>query len=184
MNEISDSVEMLHEKPNKGMPVFTWILVLRELVEKIVVYAPDKSNGHRQQQIDRDNSVKLVNAFNRLCKRFLSLFQFLIVTCKGVFHSRPHKFNTANFKTRRKSYKNKKKVYVHRSEWLIFENTHPAIISQHDFDLVSELRRNKRKIQKCGEVNPFSGMVYCAVKISCSRSFLAICAGPKPSMHI
>lgn len=28
MNEISDSVEMLHEKPNKGMPVFTWILVL------------------------------------------------------------------------------------------------------------------------------------------------------------
>lgn len=28
MNEISDSVEMLHEKPNKGMPVFTWILLL------------------------------------------------------------------------------------------------------------------------------------------------------------
>lgn len=28
MNEITDSVEMLHEKPNKGMPVFTWILVL------------------------------------------------------------------------------------------------------------------------------------------------------------
>ena len=28
MNEITDSVEMLHEKPNKGMPVFTWILVM------------------------------------------------------------------------------------------------------------------------------------------------------------
>lgn len=28
MNEITDSVEMLHVKPNKGMPVFTWILVL------------------------------------------------------------------------------------------------------------------------------------------------------------
>ena len=28
MNEITDSVEMLHENPNKGMPVFTWILVL------------------------------------------------------------------------------------------------------------------------------------------------------------
>ncbi len=26
--------------------------IIRELVEKIVVYAPDKSNGHRQQQID------------------------------------------------------------------------------------------------------------------------------------
>ena len=28
INEITDSVEMLHEKPNKGMPIFTWILVL------------------------------------------------------------------------------------------------------------------------------------------------------------
>lgn len=28
MNEITDSVEMLHEKPNKEMPIFTWILVL------------------------------------------------------------------------------------------------------------------------------------------------------------
>ena len=26
--------------------------IIRELVEKIVVYAPDKSSGHRQQQID------------------------------------------------------------------------------------------------------------------------------------
>ncbi len=37
-----------------------------------------------------------------------------------------------------------------------------TIISQHDFDLVQELRKNKRKVQKSGEVNPFSGMVYCA----------------------
>lgn len=28
--------------------------------------------------------------------------------------------------------------------------------------MVQELRKNKRRIQKCGEVNPFSGMVYCA----------------------
>jgi len=70
--------------------------------------------------------------------------------------------HTANFKTHKKSYKNKKRIENPKYEWLIFENTHPAIISQHDFDLVSELRRNKRKIQKCGEVNHFSGMVYCA----------------------
>ncbi len=70
--------------------------------------------------------------------------------------------HTANFKTKKKSYKNKKKIDNPKSEWKIFENTHPAIISQHDFDLVQELRKNKRRIQKCEEVNPFSGMVYCA----------------------
>jgi len=70
--------------------------------------------------------------------------------------------HTANFKTKIKSYKSKKKVDNPKSEWQIFENTHPAIISQHDFDLVQELRKNKRKLQYQEEVNPFSGMVYCA----------------------
>ncbi len=67
-----------------------------------------------------------------------------------------------NFRTHVKSYKHKKRVENLKEDWLIFENTHEAIISQHDFDLVQELRKNKRKVQKCGEINPFSGMVYCS----------------------
>ncbi len=61
-----------------------------------------------------------------------------------------------------KSYKCKKHINNAKEDWVIFENTHEPIISQQDFDLVQELRKNKRKIQKCGEVNSFSGMVYCA----------------------
>lgn len=48
-----------------------------------------------------------------------------------------------------------------REEWVIFENTHEPIISGHDYELVQELRKCKRKNQKHGEINPFSGMVYC-----------------------
>ena len=70
--------------------------------------------------------------------------------------------HTVNFKTHKKSYKHKKRLDNPREEWLIFENTHEPIISQHDFELVQEIRNNKRKIQKHGEVNLFSGMVYCA----------------------
>jgi len=71
---------------------------------------------------------------------------------KGILQRVEYAGHTANFKTRRKSYKNKKKVYAPRSEWLIFENTHPAIVSQYDFDLVQEIMSR----------NPFSGIVYCA----------------------
>ncbi|MDE6762086.1 MAG: DUF4368 domain-containing protein, partial [Oscillospiraceae bacterium] len=67
-----------------------------------------------------------------------------------------------NFKTHQKSYKCPKTIKNSKDDWGVFENTHEAIISQQDFDLVQELRKNKRKIQKCGEINPFSGMVYCA----------------------
>lgn len=72
------------------------------------------------------------------------------------------KNDTVNFRTRKKSYKCKKKMNNPKSDWAIFENTHEAIILKEDFDLVQELRKNKRRIQKCEEVNPFSGIVYCA----------------------
>lgn len=67
-----------------------------------------------------------------------------------------------NFRTKTKSYKCKKKVANSKEEWAIFENTHEAIISKEDFDLVQKLRKNKRKLQHQEEINQFSGMVYCA----------------------
>ncbi|MBP0984732.1 MAG: recombinase family protein [Oscillospiraceae bacterium] len=69
---------------------------------------------------------------------------------------------TVNFKTQRKSYKCKKMVKNTRDKWVVFEGTHAAIISQHDFDLVQEIRKHKNRPQKHSEINPFSGMVYCA----------------------
>ena len=70
--------------------------------------------------------------------------------------------HTVNFRTHKKSYKNKKIVRNPQEEWLIFENTHEPIVTQQEFDLVQELRKNKRRPTKHEEVNPFSGMVYCA----------------------
>lgn len=70
--------------------------------------------------------------------------------------------HTVNFKTYRKSYKNKKLYENSKEKWLIIENTHEPIISQHDFDLVQEIRSHKKRRQKSGVVSPFAGMVYCA----------------------
>ena len=70
--------------------------------------------------------------------------------------------HTVNFKTYRKSYKNKKLYENPKEKWQIVENTHEPIISQHDFDLVQEIRSHKRRRQNSGVISPFSGMVYCA----------------------
>ncbi|MBR5088181.1 MAG: recombinase family protein [Ruminiclostridium sp.] len=71
--------------------------------------------------------------------------------------------HTVNFKTTKKSYKCKKRIDLPKEDWMIFENTHEPIISQHDYDLVQQLRESKRRPQKkCSEPNPFSGIVYCA----------------------
>lgn len=83
-------------------------------------------------------------------------------TIRGILEKLEYAGHTVNFRTHTKSYKNKKRVENSKEEQVVFENTQEPIISQQDFDLVQELRSNKRKVQKCGEINPFSGMVYCA----------------------
>ena len=83
-------------------------------------------------------------------------------TVSWILSSIEYLGHLANFKTYRKSYKCKKLMMKPKEEWLIFENAHPAIISQHDFDLVQEIRSHRRRPQKHDEPNPFSGTVYCA----------------------
>lgn len=70
--------------------------------------------------------------------------------------------HTVNFRTHVKSYKNKKRVDNPKEDWLVFENTHEPIITQQEFDLVQELRKHKHRPTKIEEVNPFSGICYCA----------------------
>lgn len=70
--------------------------------------------------------------------------------------------HTVNFKTHRKSYKQKKKIENDKSEWKIFENTHEPIIDQSTFDIVQKIRANRRRPTKMGEMPMFSGILYCA----------------------
>lgn len=51
--------------------------------------------------------------------------------------------HTVNFKTR-KHFKDKKSHYVPEDEWLIFENTHEAIIDKNTFELVQKIIKNVR----------------------------------------
>ena len=83
-------------------------------------------------------------------------------TIYHILHKPEYTGCTANFKTSQKSYKCKKTIYNPPEEWVIFKGTHEPIISDADFELVQELTRTKRKIQKSDVVNPFSSKVYCA----------------------
>ena len=70
--------------------------------------------------------------------------------------------HTINFKTYKKSYKSKKKLWNDPSKWQIFENTHEAIIDQETFDIVQRIRDGRRRRTPMGEMPILSGMLYCA----------------------
>ncbi len=83
-------------------------------------------------------------------------------TVVGILERQEYLGCTVNFKTHVKSYSSKKRVDNPKDDWLIIPNTHEPIVSQHDFDIVQEIRRNRRRPQKHGEINLFSGLVFCA----------------------
>lgn len=65
--------------------------------------------------------------------------------------------------TRKISYKINKKVRLPQNEWIVIKNTHEPIISQEDFDAVSEilLKRSYNKSKRSGGQHLLSGLVFC-----------------------
>lgn len=70
--------------------------------------------------------------------------------------------HTVNFTTKKKSYKSKKKLRLPREDWLIFRDTHEALIDEETYETVQRIRQSRRKQSDMGEMRVFSGLVYCA----------------------
>lgn len=83
-------------------------------------------------------------------------------TISDILMKQEYLGHTVNFKTYKKSFKCKKKVWNDPSEWVIFENTHEAIIDQETFDIVQRIRDGRRRLTPMGEMPVLSGMLYCA----------------------
>lgn len=95
-------------------------------------------------------------------KNFEYPYRWCSSTIASILKKKEYLGHTVNFKTR-KYFKDKKSKYVSEDKWLIFENTHEAIIDQETFDNVQRIRGNvKRYPDGWGEYHPLTGLMYCA----------------------
>ena len=70
--------------------------------------------------------------------------------------------HTVNFRSHKQSYKDKNTVMNPREDWLIFEDTHEAIVDRETWELAQKLRKTPKRIDTLGEANPLTGPLYCA----------------------
>ena len=70
--------------------------------------------------------------------------------------------HTVNFRSHKQSYKDKNAVMNPMEDWLIFENTHEAIVDRETWELAQKLRKTPKRIDTLGEANPLTGLLYCA----------------------
>ena len=82
-------------------------------------------------------------------------------TVKNILSKPEYCGKTVNFRTYKSSFKSKKFKYRDKSEWKVFDGTHPAIIDEQTYETVQKLRGTPRRPSDCGESNPLTGLLYC-----------------------
>ncbi len=70
--------------------------------------------------------------------------------------------HTVNFRSYKDSYKDKRHKEAAKEDWLVFENTHPAIIDPETWETAQRCRKTVRRTDTLGEANPLTGLVFCA----------------------
>ena len=86
-------------------------------------------------------------------KVFEHPYRWCSSTIVSILKKQEYLGHTVNFKTR-KHFKDKKSKYVSEENWLIFENTHEAIIDQETF--AKDKRKCKKVSRWLGRISPFN----------------------------
>ncbi len=118
------------------------------------------ANRLKEEKIPTPNEYW--SSIGRICCKPPSVpYHWGTSTVSDILAKQEYCGDTVNFRSTTKSFKNKKKIDKPQEEWKVFENTHPAIISKEIFDIVQELRKNKRRPSREGKSSMFSGLMYC-----------------------
>ena len=83
-------------------------------------------------------------------------------TIRDILAKPEYMGHTVNFRTHKESYKDKRAVVHAPEDWLIFEDTHEAIVDKETWELAQKLRKTPRRHDTIGEANPLTGLLYCA----------------------
>ena len=89
-------------------------------------------------------------------------YAWTITQVKSILKDETYIGNSTHNKQTNISYKNKKKVRKPKEEWFRVENTHEPLVSKEDFARVQKLIATRRRQQKDGSTQIFSGLVKCA----------------------
>lgn len=82
-------------------------------------------------------------------------------TVAGILDRQEYIGDTVNFKCTTRSYKDKTKIRLPKEDRKVFKNTHEPIIDEYTWNIVKQLRNNRRKPTRSGKKSIFSGLLFC-----------------------
>ena len=82
-------------------------------------------------------------------------------TVSNILRRPEYMGHTVNFRSVKNGLKAKRQDNP-KEEWLIFKNTHEAIIPQAEWELAQYVLHVRRRTDSIGEANPLTGKLFCA----------------------
>ena len=128
----------------KGPQIIARIL-MADKVERPSYYLAQRGRGTCQSQTDMSRP-----------------YDWTATTIAEMLAKPEYMGHTVNFRAYKPSYKDKKMIKRPPEEWLIFENTHEAIVDPETWKLAQRSRRTVRRTDTTGEANPLTGLMFCA----------------------
>lgn len=83
------------------------------------------------------------------------------VTVSNILKRPEYMGHTVNFRSSKNGLKTKRQIKC-QEEWMVFENTHEAIIPEDRWQLVQCVLSVRRRTDSMGKTNPLTGKLYCA----------------------
>ena len=116
-----------------------------EKIERPAVYLGKRAQGTRQKEAGSSRP-----------------YDWSSTTVSNILTKPEYMGHTVNFRSYKESYKDKRAIVRPPEEWLVFENTHEAIVDPETWKLAQQARETVHRTDSTGEVNPLTGLVFCA----------------------
>ncbi|GCF93589.1 recombinase [Enterococcus florum] len=139
-----------------------------EIVKKIFDYCKSGmgvtqiANRLHAEKVNTPTEHYLSNGVKSTAKLPPNPYQWEGATVAEILKKMEYLGHTVNFKTFKKTYKDKRKFNNSPDKYVIFENTHEPIIDQETFDIVQNLRKQRQRRTRTGKKGLFAGLVFCA----------------------
>ena len=147
-----------------------------DVVRRIFSMALNGIGAHKIARILNDEKIPSPTAYKQLhgihyrsALKNTNAALWSSPTVYQILHDQIYIGNMVQGKHKKISYKSKKTIWLPKSQWIVVENTHEAIIEREMFETVQRMMQERTRSGEKGTIHPLAKKVVCAVAAAWSK---------------
>ena len=145
-----------------------------EVVRRIFSMALNGIGAHKIARILNDEKIPSPTAYKQLhgihyrsALKNTNAALWSSPTVYQILHDQLYIGNMVQGKHKKVSYKSEKTIWLPKSQWIVVENTHEAIIEREMFETVQRMMQERTRSGEKGTIHPLAKKVVCGCCGSC-----------------